>query len=289
MAKKKKTEKKLTRKLLHKYRLVILNEDTFEERFAIKLTRLNVFILTSISAIFLIVLTILLIAFTPLREYIPGYSSAKLKKQATVLNYKTDSLVNELELNKRYYASIKKVLTGDVAALDFNKDSVLQAAKNNVGSIEITTNKEDSLLRVKVDKEDKYNLFESSVDQSNFVLFPPVNGTISEGYNIEEKHFAVDIVVAANTPVKATADGTVIFAEWTVETGYVLILEHNQELISVYKHNTAITKAQGDLVKAGEVIAMSGNTGELSTGPHLHFELWSKGYPVNPTNFIDFE
>lgn len=289
MVKKKKTEKKLTKKLLHKYRLVILNEDTFEERFAIKLTRLNVFILTSISAICLVILTILLIAFTPLREYIPGYSSARLKKQATVLNYKTDSLVNELELNKRYYASIKKVLTGDVAALDFNKDSILQAAKNDTNVMEVTTNKDDSLLRLKVDQEDKYNLFESSVDQSNFVLFPPVNGTISEGYNIEEKHFAVDIVVAANTPVKATADGTVIFAEWTVETGYVVILEHNQELISVYKHNTAITKTQGDLVKAGEVIAMSGNTGELSTGPHLHFELWSKGYPVNPTNFIDFQ
>lgn len=289
MAKKKKTEKKLTKKLLHKYRLVILNEDTFEERFAIKLTRLNVFILTSISAICLVVLTILLIAFTPLREYIPGYSSARLKKQATVLNYKTDSLVNELELNKRYYNSIKKVLTGDVAASDFNKDSILQASKNDSNVMEVTTNKDDSLLRLKVDKEDKYNLFESSVNQSNYVLFPPVNGTISEGYNIEEKHFAVDIVVAPNTPVKATADGTVIFAEWTLETGYVIILEHNQELISVYKHNTAITKVQGDLVKAGEVIAMSGNTGELSTGPHLHFELWSKGYPVNPTNFIDFQ
>lgn len=289
MAKKKKKEKKLAKKLLHKYRLVILNEDTFEERFAIKLTRLNVFILTSLSAISLVFFTILLIAFTPLREYIPGYSSAKLKKQATTLNYKTDSLVNELELNKRYYASIRKVLTGDVASLEFDRDSILQATKSDIGVIQVTTNKEDSLLREKVDKEDKYNLFESSQNQSNYVLFPPVNGTISEGYNLEEKHYAVDVVVAANTPVKATADGTVIFAEWTVETGYVVIIEHNQELISVYKHNTTITKAQGDLVKAGEVIAMSGNTGELSTGPHLHFELWSKGYPVNPTNFIDFQ
>jgi murein DD-endopeptidase MepM/ murein hydrolase activator NlpD len=289
MSKKKKKEKKFTKKLLHKYRLVILNEDTFEERFAIKLTRLNVFILTSLSAISLVFFTILLIAFTPLREYIPGYSSAKLKKQATTLNYKTDSLVNELELNKRYYASIRKVLTGDVASLDFNRDSILEATKNDIDFIRVSKNKEDSLLREKVNKEDKYNLFESSGDQSNFVLFPPVNGTISEGYSIKEKHFAVDVVIAANTPVKATADGTVIFAEWTVETGYVIIMEHNRELISVYKHNSEITKTQGDLVKAGEVIALSGNTGELSTGPHLHFELWSKGYPVNPTNFIDFQ
>ena len=289
MAKKKKKEKKFAKKLLHKYRLVILNEDTFEERFAIKLTRLNVFVLTSLSAIFLVFFTILLIAFTPLREYIPGYSSAKLKKEASMLNYKTDSLVQELELNKRYYASIRKVLTGDVSTLDFNRDSVIEAAKNDPEILQTTTNKQDSLLREKVEKEDKYNLFEESSGQNNFVLFPPVNGVISEGYNIEDKHYAVDVVVATNTPVKATADGTVIFAEWTVETGYVVIIEHNQELISVYKHNAAITKSQGDLVKTGEVIAMSGNTGELSTGPHLHFELWSKGYPVNPTNFIDFQ
>jgi len=289
MAKKKQKQKKLAKKLLHKYRLVILNEDTFEERFAIKLTRLNVFVLTSLSVIFLVFFTILLIAFTPLREYIPGYSSAKLKKEASLLNYKTDSLVNELELNKRYYASIRKVLTGDVTTLDFNRDSVIEAAKNDISILKVQTNKEDSLLRDKVNKEDKYNLFETTGDQSNYVLFPPVNGTISEGYDIEDKHYAVDIVVATNTPVKATADGTVIFAEWTVETGYVVILEHNRELISVYKHNSAITKNQGDLVKAGEVIAMSGGTGELSTGPHLHFELWSKGYSVNPTNFIDFQ
>ena len=289
MAKKKKKEKKFTKKLLHKYRLVILNEDSFEERFAIKLTRLNVFVLTSLSAILLVFFTILLIAFTPLREYIPGYSSAKLKKEASMLNYKTDSLVREIESKQRYYASIKKVLTGEVSTVEFNRDSVIEAAKNDPEVLQITTNKPDSLLREKVEKEDKYNLFEDTSDQNNIVLFPPVNGSISQNYNLKDKHYAVDVVVATNTPVKATADGTVIFAEWTVETGYVVIIEHNQELISVYKHNSAITKSQGDLVKAGEVIAMSGNTGELSTGPHLHFELWSKGYPVNPTNFIDFQ
>ncbi len=282
-------KKKLAKKLLHKYRLVILNEDTFEERFAIKLTRLNVFVLTSIAAITIVFFTILLIAFTPLREYIPGYSSAKLKKEASILNYKTDSLIQQMYVNERYYTSIKKVLTGDINADEINKDSTIKSAKKEIDILQLQKSKEDSLLREKVDKEDKYNLFETSIDKSNYVLFPPVNGTISEDYNIEEKHFAVDIVVAINTPVKATADGTVIFAEWTLETGYVIIIEHNQELISVYKHNKSITKAQGDLVKAGEVIAMSGNTGELTTGPHLHFELWSKGYPINPNNFVDFQ
>ncbi|NRD18538.1 M23 family metallopeptidase [Winogradskyella eckloniae] len=289
MAKKKKKEKKLAKKLLHKYRLVILNEDTFEERFAIKLTRLNVFILTSLSAISLIFFTVLLIAFTPLREYIPGYSSAKLKSDATKLSLKTDSLVQKLEVDKLYFASIRKVLTGDVSSLEFNRDSLMEAAQNDLDILQVPTNREDSLLRLKVEKEDKYNLFETVGDQSNYVLYPPVNGNISEGYNLKEKHFAVDIVVPINTPVKATADGTIIFAEWTIETGYVVIIEHNRELISVYKHNSAITKSQGDLVKSGEVIAMSGDGGELTTGPHLHFELWSKGYSVDPTNFIDFE
>ncbi|GAA0737206.1 MULTISPECIES: M23 family metallopeptidase [Flavobacteriaceae] len=288
MAKKKK-EKKFAKKLLHKYRLVILNEDTFEERFAIKLTRLNVFVIVALSTILLITGTILLIAFTSLREYIPGYSSTALKKQATELNYKTDSLQQVIHMNERYFESIKKVLTGDVKTVDFNKDSIIEAVNKDLNDINLTPSKEDSLLRERVDKEDKYNLFESAISASNFVLFPPVNGTISEEYNVKDKHYAVDIVVAKDTPVKATADGTVIFAEWTAETGYVVIIEHTYELISVYKHNASITKQQGDLVKAGEVIAMAGNTGQFTTGPHLHFELWNRGYPVNPTNFIDFK
>jgi murein DD-endopeptidase MepM/ murein hydrolase activator NlpD len=288
MAKKDKKKKLLKKKLLHKYRLVVLNEDTFEERYAIKLNRLNVFVLVALSSILLVGFTAILIAYTPLREYIPGYSSTSLKKKATELTYKADSLQQQLLYNDRYYASIKKVLTGDVSSLEFNRDSIIEATKaKDIKAV--FPNKEDSLLRVKADKEDKYNLFDSETNSSNFVLFPPVNGTISEGYNLEEKHFAVDVVIPETTPVKSTADGIVIFAEWTMSTGYVIIVEHSNELISIYKHNGSITKAQGDLVKAGEVIALSGNTGELSTGPHLHFELWSKGYPIDPTNFIDFQ
>ncbi len=288
MAKKKK-DKKITKKLLHKYRLVILNEDTFEERISFKLTRLNVFVLTSILAIFLITSTIILIAFTPLREYIPGYSSTALKLKATELNYKTDSLQQVISMNERYFSSIKRVLEGDVSTVEFNRDSIIEAAKADMTEIDLAPNKADSLLREKVNKEDKYNLFESATSSASFVLFPPVNGTISDEYNAEDKHYAVDIVVAKDSPIKATADGTVIFAEWTAETGFVVILEHSEGLLSVYKHNASITKSQGDLVKAGEVIATAGNTGEYTTGPHLHFELWSDGYPINPTNFIDFK
>ena len=285
----KKERKKLAKKLLHKYRLVILNEDTFEERFAIKLTRLNVFVIGSLSTIFLIAITTIFIAFTPLREYIPGYSSTKLKKEATTLSYKTDSLQRVIALNAQYFESIRRVLKGDVNAVDFNKDSIINAAKLDIGEVDLNPSKEDSLLREKIDKEDKYNLFESAISRVNFVLFPPVNGAISQGYNVQEKHFALDIVVAIDTPVKAAADGTVILAEWTTQTGYVIVVDHGNGLISAYKHNASLTKAQGDLVKAGEVIAISGNTGNLTTGPHLHFELWSDGYPIDPTTFIDFE
>ncbi|WP_028282512.1 M23 family metallopeptidase [Olleya marilimosa] len=289
MAKSEKKSKKIKKKLLHKYRLVILNDDTFEERLSLNLTRLNVFILGTISAIILIVATTILIAFTPLKEYIPGYSSTTLKKKAVKLSFKTDSLQRAIDLNEKYFASIKQVLQGEVSTVQFNKDSIIQAAKLEASQIDLNPIKEDSILRQKVDKEDKYSLFETATSKANFVLFPPVNGTISDNYNVKTKHYAVDVVVAKDTPIKSTADGTVIFAEWTAQTGHVIIIEHSQGLISVYKHNATLTKSQGDLVKAGEVIATAGNTGELSTGPHLHFELWSDGYPVNPTNFIDFK
>ena len=284
-----KEKKKLRKKLLHEYRMVILNEDTFEEKFSLKLSRLNVFVVTAISAITLIILTIVLIAFTPLREYIPGYSSTALKKTAIELTNRTDSLEQQLAFNEKYYQSVKKVLTGDITTQEFNNDSIIASINNEITEEELNTNKSDSLLRDKVEKEDKYNLFNNTLDPSGFVLFAPVKGKVSQNFNIKDKHFATDIIVPENTPVKATTDGTVIFAEWTAETGHVIIVEHSQELISVYKHNSSLVKSQGDLVKAGEVISFSGNSGELTTGPHLHFELWSKGYAIDPETYIEFE
>lgn len=155
-----------------------------------------------------------------------------------------------ITINEQYFASIKRVLEGDVNTVNFNKDSIIKAAELDVSEINLNPSREDSLLREKVDKEDKYNLFESATAASNFVLFPPVTGTISQLYNAEEKHYAVDIVVAKDTPIKATADGTVVLAEWTTQTGYVIILDHGNGLLSAYKHNASLTKTQGDLVKA---------------------------------------
>lgn len=288
MAKKVKKRKEIKRKLLHKYRLVILNESTFEEKISFKLSRLNVFVTGSLCIIGLIALTTLLIAFTPLREYIPGYSSTKLKKQATDLTYKTDSLVATLNNTNKYLENIRKVLIGDIENNEINRDSLREQFKIDPSSIDLTPIKEDSILRAEVALEDKYNLFERNVDGSGLVLFPPLNGEISQEYDVESGHYAVDVTAPIDTPVKAVASGTVIFSEWTADTGYVIILEHRDGLLSVYKHNGSLNKKQGDVVRTGEVIASVGNTGELTTGPHLHFELWNNGNSVNPMDYINF-
>lgn len=288
MAKKGKKGKEIKRKLLHKYRLVILNESTFEEKISFKLSRLNVFITGTLFIVVLIGLTTLLIAFTPLREYIPGYSSTRLKKQATDLTYKTDSLVTALNYTNRYLENIRMVLRGDIENNEMNRDSLFEQFKIDPSTVDLSPIREDSILRAQVALEDKYNLFERNIRSGSLVLFSPVSGVISESYDAKKKHFAVDIVAEKDAPVKAVANGTVIFSEWTADTGYVIIMEHEDGLLSVYKHNGSLNKSQGELVKAGEVIAAVGNTGELTTGPHLHFELWSNGNPVNPANYIDF-
>ncbi|REE83426.1 murein DD-endopeptidase MepM/ murein hydrolase activator NlpD [Lutibacter oceani] len=289
MGKKPKNRGKLRQKLINKYRLVVLNEDTFEEKLSFKLTRLNVFIFGSLFSILLIVGTIFLIAFTQLREYIPGYSSTKLKREATELVYKVDSLEQVLEVNNLYIQKIRDLLTGEISEVEFDTDSVLQTMQYDKDTINLSPSEADLEFRLDIESADRYSIFNEASKVADIVFFAPVSGTLTEGYNPQIKHFAVDIAVEMGTPVKSVADGTVIFAAWTSETGHVIIVEHSGGFISIYKHNTALHKEQGDLVKSGEVIASAGNTGEFSTGPHLHFELWNEGYPVNPINYIDFE
>lgn len=290
MTKKQTNKQKFIQKLLDRYRVVVLNEDTFEERFSIKMNRLNVILLTGFSAILLVLLTTLLIAFTPLREYIPGYSSTSLKLKATETANKLDSLELEISRKDAYLMSIRRVLLGeDQEDLIDNSDKIGVGNKIDPSSVNFSPSKQDSLLRVKVEMEDKYNLVEEAVFRGDFMLYPPVKGTISQEFNRQKGHYAIDIVAKENDPIKATADGVVIFAEWTVETGNVIIIEHSFGIISVYKHNAVLLKKQGDTVKAGEVIAKLGNTGELSSGAHLHFEIWSDGNPMNPAEFINFD
>ena len=287
MAKKKKNTNKLKEKLTFKYRFVVLNEDTFEERFSFKLNRLNVIIFGSLFSILLVGLTVVLIAFTPLKEYIPGYSSTALKKKASDLVYKVDSLQQKLAVNDVYINNIQQVLTGKVKDVTLNKDSIAEQLR--LEDVNLDPTPVDSAFREDVEREDRYSLFEKATKKTDMVFFAPISGQITDTYNPKEKHYAIDIAVQKDTPVKAVADGTVIFTGFTAETGYVIIIEHAKGFLSVYKHNSSLHKEQGDLVKSGEAIANAGSTGELSTGPHLHFELWDDGYPVNPMNYIDFK
>lgn len=281
-------KERIKKQLFAKNRFVILNEETFEEIFSLKLTLMNVFLVATLGAFLIIFVTTYIIAFTPLKEYIPGYSSSKLKKEATDLALKSDSLTTLLHNNELYLASVRKALTGEVDYIKLSKDSIKAGGVETKG-IELNPSEEELELRKKVALEDKYNLFEKAKPKVDLVLFPPVQGPITEKYNTKEKHFAVDIALAKNTPIKAVANGTVIFADWTPTNGNVIILRHNNEFLSVYKHCESLTISQGEVVRTSEVIAIAGSTGEQSTGIHLHFELWKDGYPIDPTQFIDFD
>lgn len=275
-------------KLTDKYRLVVLNEDTFEERFSLKLSRLNVFVLGGLITFLLILITTFFITFTPIKEFIPGYSSTALKIKATKLAFETDSLKKRLDVLENFTKNLGPILTGTIQPNYIDTVSI-EANRTILNDSLLLASKEDSLFREKIESQDRFPIQLNAQGKAKIVFFAPLNGSISQKYDSKAKHLALDIVAAKNSPVKATADGTVIFSGWTTETGYVIILKHKEDYISVYKHNGNLLKEQGDFVKSGEVIASVGSTGELTTGPHLHFELWKGGYSVNPINFIDFK
>ena len=289
MTAKRHKRKLIKKKLFTKNRLVILNEDTFEEIFSLNLTLMNVFVVVTLSALFLILTTSYIIAFTPLREYIPGYASSKLKRDATELALKSDSLALALKNNESYIRSIRRVLTGDVDFAKLSRDSITASDSRTANEEEMKPTAADLKMREQVAKEDKYNLFETAAPKVSAVFFPPATGIITEKFDIRSRHYAVDVALARNTPIKAILAGTVIFSDWTPSTGNVLILRHNNGFTSVYKHAESLTKKQGDIVRTGEVIGIAGSSGRESTGIHLHFELWKDSYPINPENLISFE
>lgn len=278
----------LKKKLFNKNRLVILNEDTFEEIFSLRLNLMNVFVGLTTVSIVMIALTTYIIAFTPLREYIPGYASTQLKRQATENAIKSDSLIKVLDQEKAYLASIKKVLTGDLDHTKLSRDSIVAAEQQELDPEKMQPNEADQKLREQVALEDKYNLFEKATPRVSQVLFAPVKGTVTQPYNAAKKQLYVTVAVANNTPVKSVAAGTVVLADWTPTNGNVMVVRHNDGIISVYKGPAVLNKEQGDVVRSGEVLAQTGFNvkGEAT---QLHFELWKDGYPINPTQFINFE
>lgn len=280
--------KQFLTKLSLKYRFVVMNEATFKEHASFKLNRLNVFVTLALLTLFIAGITFSIIAFTPFREYIPGYSSLQLRKDALKMQEELDSLLAESAKTKIFLESTQKALVGEVSIASLNRDSIIEIINKNRDSLNIKPSSNEIALRETVEQEIRHNITTSSNQKAKYALFSPVKGEVSSGFSLEKAHYAVDIALDKNTPIKTITDGTVIFAEWTAETGYVIIIKHPYNLISIYKHNTSLLKKQGEQVKSGEVIALSGDSGELSTGPHLHFELWMDNKPVNPINFIDF-
>ena len=254
--------------------MVISNDKTFEERLSFKTTKAGVFLIGTIFTAALIVLTVVLIFFTQLKEYVPGYSSLELLKTTKELSFKTDSIEKMIALNSQYYNSIKKVLIGELDTIAFNRDSILSEINLDLFSSELSPSSEDSLLRKYIEEEDMFNLTKNQLLIQNKILFQPVLGEITQKFNYKENHFAIDIAVDTGTPIKAVSDGRVVLSEWTMQTGHVIIIDHGDMLLSVYKHNSSLVKKQNELVAAGEVIALSGNQGTLTTGPHLHYEYW---------------
>jgi murein DD-endopeptidase MepM/ murein hydrolase activator NlpD len=265
-----------------------------EERFTFRLSRMNVFIALGTLAIVLIFLTSFLIAFTPLREYIPGYTNVGLTKRLYKLQLKTDSIERSLIAKEQFIRNLRDVINGK----DLTDDKpVVGDTIKRYGNIKIKRSLEDSLLRLEVENQNKYNLYKIETIESGsqkksslggVLFFSPLKGIITNGYNPAIKHFGVDIVAKQNEAVKAVLDGTVLLSSWTLETGYVIAIQHPHNIVSLYKHNSAILKKVGDYVRAGEPVSIVGETGELATGPHLHFELWSDGNPVDPKEYITF-
>ena len=287
-------KKRWLSKLKNKYRLVFMNDDTLEERFTFRLSRLNVFIALGTLTIILIFLTSYLIAFTPLREYIPGYPSVGLQRKLYQLQFKADSIERDLVRKDIYIKNIKDVINGKDLTTEV---PVVPDPKHRYKDIKIKRSMEDSMLRMEVESQNKYsisrigtseNILRKKLALGNILFFIPLKGVITNEFDPITKHFGVDVVAKKDEAVKAVLDGTVILSDWTIETGYVIIIQHQQNIISVYKHNSALMKKSGDIVKAGDPIAIIGETGEIQTGPHLHFELWNDGNPVNPKEYISF-
>jgi len=285
--------KLLMRRIRDQYRLVILNEETLEERISFKLSRLNVFVAIGLLSIILVFITTYIIAFTPLKEYIPGYTDVTLQRRIYELQLRSDSVAFAMRAQERYLEDLRKVLAGDLP----NERKMVPAdtaQTRNYQNIKDSRSPEDSILRTEYDNANKYNLFKSDkssgkgASMRNITFFAPIRGIVTSEFDPLRKHFGIDIVAARDEVIKSVQDGTVIFSGWTVETGNVIAIQHPGNIISIYKHNSVLLKKEGNIVNAGETIAIIGETGELSSGPHLHLELWINGIPVNPKDYIVF-
>ena len=276
-------------RLKYKYKLSVINETSYEEVFNFRLSQLHVLTALSVLAVILVVLTILLIAFTDLREFIPGYPDGNMRQMIAQNALRVDSLENELLKRDRFFKSIRLVLNGgDTTSLERSREDT---ARYRNDTIRFQISEQENEFRAAIEERERFNLSLGMKEQNHdyYHFFPPVEGIVTQSFDEKKRHYGTDIVAKANAKVAAVLDGVVIFTDWSVKTGYVIQVQHTNDLISVYKHNSILLKKQGDYVRAGEVLGVVGNTGEESSGPHLHFELWRAGNPLNPENFIKFK
>lgn len=274
-----------------KFRFAIFNDTTYEELWRIRLTKSNALLAAAMLFLLIIGINSSLIAFTNLREFIPGYPDVAMRRNIIMNAIMLDSLERELAIRDKYFQDLNDVISGrqpigQVARRDSTRD---------YSNIVFRRSAEDSVLRTSVDQEEKYTLASGSSGSSpgaslaSIHFFPPVKGIVSGNYDLRTRHYATDIVTQPKAVVSSTLDGTVILTGWTMETGFVMAIQHSNNLISVYKHNATLLKEMGDMVWAGEAISIVGDSGELYTsGPHLHFELWHNGEALDPGQYIFF-
>lgn len=282
-------KKKVREKLRNMYRLVLLHEDTFEERLALRLTPLNVFTYAGLLLILLVIMVTAIIAFTPLREYIPGYSDVATKRNAAYAVFKADSLENELIIRENYMKNLHTLLSGGAPS---DSSDIAEQHVVHSGEIDDYKSKADQRLRDEVEEAEKYSVHSSGITTRSqaaaYFFFTPVEGVVTAKFSPQKDHYGIDVATKEGESVKAVFDGTVIFAGWSPEVGHVIQIHHRNNLVSIYKHCSVVMKRKGQNVTAGEVIGIVGNTGEQTTGAHLHFELWEDGSALNPQDYLTF-
>ena len=268
------------------FRFAIINDNSLEEVFNIKFSRARLLWLTAAILLAVSVIFVLLLGYTPLRNLIPGKSKTHVQNELIMMIQKADSLEKSLGNYSLYTKNLKKVLS-DSVSLDSVQDLFREGF--TVKELDFKPSVEDSILRAEVEAEESISLNSNLKEKKlNSFFIKPVDGLITEGFNKKIGHFGVDVVSKKGAFISSIDDGMVLFSSWTHEFGYVLVIKHQNSFISFYKHNSEVFKSKGDYVKSGETIAIIGNSGKYSTGPHLHFELWKGSSPVNPVNYILF-
>lgn len=276
------------KRIRFKYKLSFINENTLEEVWSFRLSQLSVFISLGVFAFSLVAFTAFIIIMTPIRNYLPGYLDVEVRKEIVQNALRADSLERMIEIQNLYLKNVTGIISGTIE-LDSIRE--IDSLARVDADFEIPRSPEEEEYVKNFEQEEKYNLTvlnTNSLPMDGLFFYKPVNGVISSHYQADIHHFGVDIAAASKESVLATLDGTVMYAGYDPNQGNVIQLQHKNGFVSVYKHNELLLKEPGEQVVAGEAIALVGNTGKLSTGPHLHFELWYNGKPVNPEDFIVF-